>query len=303
MCESDQGWHTFTLDKSVSVICNWVFKERNLTRRFIIKATSGDLTTKSPPKPPTRVTSHTTTPSLNWENTHNRTFAGPYVIRQSKEQKLLLDPTHSLKKVHINIQRNISHLQKDCQPYVQQSLKGWNAWLAARSHNKIQRDVAGWFGTGLGVLNTTDQEVLVHKLSALTPDLGKLKIPLTTSLLTLAETQSLAVKLLPLVATHTAADLTKTADYPGGINKKVALAVQCIQTQQWVQTVAAGIFREGPSGILPQERREITARNRSTTQFEKNHQAWWQFVNFTYNSQHQQIEAYGLTQCSQGTNH
>lgn len=38
----------------------------------------------------------------------------------------------------------------------------------------------------------------------------------------------------------------------------------------------------------------MIARDSSTTQFEKDHQAWWQLVNFTY-PQGEQIEAYVLT--------
>ncbi|KAJ7405423.1 hypothetical protein BTVI_69131 [Pitangus sulphuratus] len=292
-CDSDQCWHTFTLAKLISGLCKWTLDEGNITRRFIINASSSIPTTKSLT---TRLTKATTTTSLTTspmcENVHNITFAGPYV----NEQKLLLDPTYSLKRVRINLQVNISTIQKDCQPYIQQSLKGWHAWMMTRSpRTRTQRDVTRWFGTGLGVLNTIDQEVLVNKLSAVTSDLGKLKVPLRSSLFTLAKTQSLAVKLLTLVANHTAGDFTKIIDYAGIIHKRFALAIQCLQTQQWVQSVAAGILREGTSGILPQEVREVITRNSSTIQFEKNYQAWWQLVNFTYNPQHEQIEAYVLT--------
>ncbi|XP_017695589.1 PREDICTED: uncharacterized protein LOC108510426 isoform X1 [Lepidothrix coronata] len=196
----------------------------------------------------------------------------------------------------MNIQTDITHLQEDCQPFVKQSHKGWNAWLATRSHHKrTQRDISGWVGTGFGIMNTIDQEVLVNKLSTVTSNLGKLKVPLSSSMLTLAETQSLVVKLMTLVADHTAEDFVKIADYAGDISKEVALAIQCIQTQQWIQPVAAGILREGMSGILPQEIRETILRDSSTTRFEIDHQAWWQLVNFTYDPQQEHVEAYVLT--------
>ncbi|XP_054374479.1 uncharacterized protein LOC129047159 [Molothrus ater] len=92
-----------------------------------------------------------TTPLVECIAVHNLTFIGPQVIRKSNEQKLLLDPTYSLKKVQMNIHTDITYLQKDCQPFIQQSLKGWNAWLATRSHHRrAQRDISGWIGTGLG---------------------------------------------------------------------------------------------------------------------------------------------------------
>ncbi|KAL9870446.1 uncharacterized protein GJ701_012253 [Geothlypis trichas] len=237
-----------------------------------------------------------TTPLMECRMIHNLTFIGPQVIRKSNELKLLLDPTYSLKKVQMNIHADVTHLQKDCRPFVQQSLKGWNAWLATRSyHRRAQRDISGWVGTGFGILNAVDQEVLVNKLSTVTTNLGKLKVPLSSSMLTLAETQSLVVKLLTMVANHTAEDFVKLADYTGELSKDIALAIQCSQTQQWVQSVAAGIMREGTSGILPQELRETILKDNHTTQFEKDHQAWWQLVNFTYEPQQEHIEAYVLT--------
>uniref|UniRef100_A0A8C5IUW4 Uncharacterized protein n=1 Tax=Junco hyemalis TaxID=40217 RepID=A0A8C5IUW4_JUNHY len=231
-----------------------------------------------------------TTPPVECKIVHNLTFIGPQVIRKSNELKLLLDPTYSLKKVLMNIHANVTHLLKDCRPFIQQSLKGWNAWLETRSyHRRAQRDLSGWVGTGF------DQEVLVNKLSTVTTNLGKLKIPLSSSMLTLAETQSLVVKLLTMVANHTAEDFVKLADYTGELSKDIALAIQCSQAQQWVQSVAAGIMREGTSGILPQEIRETILKDNHTTQFEKDHQAWWQLVNFTYEPQQEHIEAYVLT--------
>ncbi|XP_058670681.1 uncharacterized protein LOC131564315 [Ammospiza caudacuta] len=237
-----------------------------------------------------------TTLPVECKAVHNLTFIGPQVIRKSNELKLLLDPTYSLKKVQMNIHTDITYLQKDCRPFIQQSLKGWNAWLATRSHHrKTKRDLSGWIGTGFGIVNTIDQEVLVNKLSTVTSSLGKLKVPLSTSMLTLAETQSLVVKLLTMVANHTAEDFVKLANYTGELGKDIALAIQCSQTQQWVQSVAAGIMREGTAGILPQEIRETILKDNHTTRFERDHQAWWQLVNFTYEPQREHVEAYVLT--------
>ncbi|XP_014812311.1 PREDICTED: uncharacterized protein LOC106896683 isoform X1 [Calidris pugnax] len=118
---------------------------------------------------------------------HNLSFAGPYVVRQSNEQKLFLDPTYSLKKVRVKVQADISQIKSECLPFVSQSLKGWKAWLHSRAHHsRKQRDLTGWFGSGLGVLNSIDQEVIINKLSTVTSDLGRLEVPLRSSLITLA---------------------------------------------------------------------------------------------------------------------
>lgn len=95
----------------------------------------------------------------------------------------------------------------------------------------VSSQITGWFGIGLGVLNTIDQEVLVNKLSAITSHLGELKVPLSSPILNLAETQSLATELLTLVANHTTEDLLNLAEYTGDANREIALAIQCTQTQ------------------------------------------------------------------------
>uniref|UniRef100_A0A8D2LZR5 Uncharacterized protein n=1 Tax=Zonotrichia albicollis TaxID=44394 RepID=A0A8D2LZR5_ZONAL len=274
-----------SLDQSVTFTCERDLK--TLERGFNFPRRAGtyevELSRDMIPSYPDLDLPQETTPPVECKIVHNLTFIGPQVIRRSNELKLLLDPTYSLKKVQMNIQTDVTHLQKDCRPFIQQSLKGWNAWLATRSyHKRVQRDLSGWFGTGFGILNTIDQKVL-------------LKMPLSSSMLTLAETQSLVVKLLTMVANQTAEDFVKLADYTGELSKDIALAIQCSQTQQWVQSVAAGIIRERTSGILPQEIRETILKDNHTTQFEKDHQAWWQLVNFTYEPQQEHIEAYVLT--------
>ncbi|XP_051648682.1 uncharacterized protein LOC127473298 [Manacus candei] len=115
-CDSDHCWHTFTLNESISGLCMWLLNEGNITRRFIINASSSIPTTKPPTTTTVNTTTTTTTtapPPPNCGNIHNLTFDGPYVIRHSNEQKLLLDPTYSLKRVRINLQVNISTIQKD----------------------------------------------------------------------------------------------------------------------------------------------------------------------------------------------
>ncbi|XP_064518133.1 uncharacterized protein LOC135417653 [Pseudopipra pipra] len=156
----------FELNHSVTFTCN---REGNPPGNYtVIKRIS---LAKDPIVDPSREI----TPQVECRRIHNFTLIGPQVIRQSNELKLLLDPTYSLKKVQMNIQTDITHLQEDCRPFIQHSLKGWNAWVTTRSHRKrTQRDISGWVGTGFGILNTIDQEVLVNKLSTVTSNLGKL---------------------------------------------------------------------------------------------------------------------------------
>jgi len=41
-----------------------------------------------------------------------------------------------------------------------------------------ERDTTGFVGTGLGILNSVDSEVLVNKLSTIMQDLSKIQHPL-----------------------------------------------------------------------------------------------------------------------------
>lgn len=79
------------------------------------------------------------------------------------------------------MQINISTIHPACAPFLKTSYAGWIAWL----HNQTlfppkrpKRDVTGILGTGLGVLNGIDSEVLMNKLVTVTSDLNKLKHPM-----------------------------------------------------------------------------------------------------------------------------
>ena len=72
-----------------------------------------------------------------------------------------------------------------------------------------------------------------------------------------------------------------------------SLALSCIQAQLSIQPVAAAIIREGEGGTLPTEIRKLIWDNAS--EFEKEFQAWWQLVNFTYYAESDKIIAFILT--------
>lgn len=54
---------------------------------------------------------------------HNQTFIGPYVIKQSNEQKLLWNPQYSLKRVQIKIQTDVSTVKPECTPFINVALQ------------------------------------------------------------------------------------------------------------------------------------------------------------------------------------
>lgn len=126
----------------------------------------------------------------------------------------------------------------------------------------------------MGVSSSIDQEVLVNKLSTVTSELGNLEIPHRSSLLTIAETQQLASDLTTVLGERTSQDLYHITNFLGNLRGKVSLALSCIQSQLWLQSVAGAIIREGETGLLPQQVQMITARNHTTTKFQKTYQAW-----------------------------
>lgn len=144
----------------------------------------------------------------------------------------------------------------------------------------MKRDLTGMLGTGLGVLNGIDSEILMNKLAAATSDLTKLKQPLQSSLLALGNSQWQISEILP--------DLAKTSDQDhrlilntlGVAQDNVSLALSCIQAQLWMQSTASLIIREGNEGYFPIEIREAVWNN--ATKLEKKLQSWWTLVNFTY---------------------
>ena len=60
-----------------------------------------------------------------------------------------------------------------------------------------KRDTTGLVGTGLGILNSIDSEVLANKLSTIMEDLSRIQHPLRSSLLAVGNNQYLVSDILP----------------------------------------------------------------------------------------------------------
>ncbi|XP_064007761.1 uncharacterized protein LOC135179645 isoform X2 [Pogoniulus pusillus] len=73
----------------------------------------------------------------------------------------------------------------------------------------------------------------------------------------------------------------------------ICFALCCIQAQMWVQSVVAGILRDGESGVLPTEIRKIVWD--AATEKERQLQAWWRLVNFTHDQVLNAVIAHVLT--------
>lgn len=96
------------------------------------------------------VTTHTTptpfspthfSPSESTVKYHNLSFAGLYAAMQSNEQKLMVDPKYSLKKVVVKLQADISTIKSEYKSFINRSLIGWGTWIQSRTpRTRLRRD-------------------------------------------------------------------------------------------------------------------------------------------------------------------
>ncbi|XP_037995592.1 uncharacterized protein LOC119702133 [Motacilla alba alba] len=161
------------------------------------------------------------------------------------------------------------------------------------SNLRNKRDLTWLLGTGLGVLNTIDSEVLMNKLTTIGSDLVKLQQPLQSSLLALGDNHWKLSKVLPEWENTEEQDHEVIINALGTASENISLALGCTQAQLWMQSVAAAVIREGGEGIFPAELRKIVWD--SASDMERELQAWWMLVNFTYNSMTNKVTAFVLT--------
>ncbi|XP_042656327.1 uncharacterized protein LOC122154120 [Tyto alba] len=295
-------WYDFMLTQTVVVSCFWVNNANNgqelkieggLVINFKIHAvpptTRGPLTTQTTQPLTTQTTQPQTKPKPKIYE------IGPYMIRNVGQQQLLFNPEWSLKRVELTIQTNISEIQPACLIFLTTSFKGWTMWSQKQTHlrSRMKRDLTGVLGTGLGVLNGIDSEVLMNKLATATSDLTRLRQPLQSSLLALGTSQWQVSKVLPSWERVEDQDHRLILDALSMVQDNVSLAFSCIQAQLWMQATAALIIREGNEGIFPVEIRKAVWDK--ATNFERKFQSWWTMVNFTYDPTTNTATAFVLT--------
>uniref|UniRef100_A0A8C3RGZ0 Uncharacterized protein n=1 Tax=Cyanoderma ruficeps TaxID=181631 RepID=A0A8C3RGZ0_9PASS len=225
---------------------------------------------------------------------------GPYVVKKNHIQELLTGPVRSLKKVVLSLSTvNISSVRPHCAPFLSTLHTGWLAWLHSRSlqGTRARRDLLatalGGGGAGLGVLNSMNAEVLANKLETVTSGVQGLLKPLNSSLSSLGMGQWLVSEVLPTWEQISEKDHQVLLQALGIEQSNVSLALSCIQAQMWVQSVVAGILRDGDNGVLPTEIRKIVWD--AATEKERQLQAWWRLVNFTHDQALNAVIAHVLT--------
>uniref|UniRef100_A0A8C8RUK5 Uncharacterized protein n=1 Tax=Pelusios castaneus TaxID=367368 RepID=A0A8C8RUK5_9SAUR len=224
--------------------------------------------------------------SFTWVTEPKITGIGPYVVKEDIRRQLIIDPTYSLKKVIINL-APISSIKPQCQKYTELLDRGWKQWLftqvfpgvsSDRKKRSIIDTALGEAGTGLGILNSIDVEILANKLSMLGQRLGDLPKPLKNSLTEMSASQHLIADILPEWESSQRADHLQILD--------------TVEAQAWTNDVIKDVIRDGMSGILPLEVKSAMWKHLSD--FETDLHKWWRMINFTYNPQDDQITVYVL---------
>lgn len=285
-------WHDFILVQSVYVICLGVRDQLvALTFKFKINIIEPSMTRSPSLSLPTTSGPVPTGPSGLTPFTFS---IGTYVIKNMGRQQILLDSFYSLKRVELSIQISIVELQPLCSPFWNTAHTGWLAWLRGRTptSHRTQRDLTDTLGTGMGISNSIDAEVLANKLAAATKDVQGLQPPFRSSLSALGANQWLLSDILPQWKQINENDRERILEALGTAQSNISLALSYIQAQLWVQSVASAIIREGEEGVLPSEVHKVIWDN--ANEFEKEFQSWWQVVNFTYNPTNQSATAFAL---------
>lgn len=168
--ESD-CWCNFTLIQPVEITCLWAQDDIGLSFKFKVDVTP--FTTAVPDTTHTKAQIVQTQPKLEPEVYE----IGPYIVRNVGEQQLIFNLEWSLKRVELVMQINISKIQPACSPFLKTSFEGWTTWLQKQAYlrSRTRKDLTGILGTGLGVLNGIDSEILMNKLAATAGGLTKLK--------------------------------------------------------------------------------------------------------------------------------
>ncbi|XP_063177384.1 uncharacterized protein LOC134508994 isoform X1 [Chroicocephalus ridibundus] len=288
-------WHNFTFIKPIIVYCIWGYRGTELLFEFMIDSNTSEPVEMNPkPTPPQTSKGVATQPSISL--TPYTFNIGPYAIKHTGQQQILFNPTYSLKRVELSMQINISVIKPTCSPFLSTSYAGWSAWLGRRTvatSQRLKREVTGILGTGLGVLNSIDAEILANKLVTTTSDLDKLKYPLQSSLSALGNHQWLLSNILPQWEEMGEKDHQLITNALGTTQNNVSLALSCTQAQLWMQSMTAAIIREGEEGTLPTEIRKVIWDN--AIEFERKFQSWWYLVNFTYDPTESKATAFVLT--------
>ncbi|RMC21906.1 hypothetical protein DUI87_02777 [Hirundo rustica rustica] len=206
------------------------------------------------------------------------TKIGPNAIKKRGVQKLIVNPKWSLKRVEMGVQVNASHVRPECAPFLRNSFMDWTTWLqkSMPPNFRNKRDLTGLLGTGLGVLNTIDSEVLLNKLTTIGSDLVKLQQPLQSSLLALGNNHWKLTKILPEWEDTEERDHEVIINALGTASENISLALGCTQAQLWMQSVAAAVIRESGEGIFPAEIHKIVWDNASD--MERELQSWLQLT-------------------------
>lgn len=111
---------------------------------------------------------------------------GPVVISKQLQRKVLINPKYNLRTVIIPMPTSVTCVQRRCQPFIRNMVRGWENWINNLSPKRKvvhKRDpiakVLGGQGTGLSIKNAADAAVLAMKIRSIGINLASLEQPIS----------------------------------------------------------------------------------------------------------------------------
>lgn len=228
-------------------------------------------------------------------------LVGSHVLKLDQPKQIVMHPQTSLKEVQIHLQGlNISESVPKCAPYLSTSHQGWFEWVTmwkgVQHHERITRAINDWIapiGAGISLMGAANVEVLANKLSYSTRELGKMAVPLSTSLGQLALEGRAISKVFPGWESLIEADNKRIVSETQSLQNNISLALACQQAQAFTQTVVMGMIRDAHAGHIPLEVTNLIKDNLSPG--EVSLEAWWKLVNATYDPTKHMLRIFILT--------
>lgn len=138
-------------------------------------------------------------------------------------------------------------------------------------------------GISIGIINSANVEVVMNKLAHAAKQLREVKKPITSSISEIghsiinnAEVMLVWHQMSQLEQLLMVQDLAKAQNETG-------FALSCPEAQIWIQVILRGIVRQGYSGIIPIECKQLITK--ATTAKERLLTDWWKLTYFDYDQE------------------
>nr|XP_006133709.1 uncharacterized protein LOC102448439 [Pelodiscus sinensis]XP_006133710.1 uncharacterized protein LOC102448439 [Pelodiscus sinensis]XP_025045717.1 uncharacterized protein LOC102448439 [Pelodiscus sinensis] len=203
-------------------------------------------------------------------------------------RQVLIEPKYQVKWVHIPLVTTTVDINKQCEPFIEPLLQGWEKWLwsiiPSKQPNRKRRDIVakvlGGVSPGLGIASVIDNACLAKNLAKLTSGTEDLVHPLEESLLGLDKVQVKLTDLLPTWAHYQEEDHLRMLKGMQVLVNETTLALACVQVQNMLLELSHDIIHDALAGTLPIEIAALISK--LSTPFERENQDVWNVLHSEY---------------------